>query len=74
MTPQLRELQSEFVKLRNNPAMGREILAAEALRRLEQNRKRTQPAIFAAQCLALTKQYSDTEAAAKAQQLADTTK
>ena len=74
ITPQLRALQNEFVKLRNDPAIGREILAAEALRRLEQNRKRAPPAIFAAQCLALTKQYSGTEAATKARQLADATK
>jgi hypothetical protein len=67
-------LQNEFARLRNDPAINGELLAAEALHRLEQNRKRTLPAIFAAQCLALAKQYSGTEAAEKAKQLANMTK
>ena len=74
ITPQLRGLQNEFARLRNDPTINKEFLAAEALHRLEQNRKRTLPAVFAAQCLALVKQYSGTEAAEKAKQLADMTK
>jgi dienelactone hydrolase len=70
LAPALREMQAEAFKLRTDPAIAKESLAADALRRLEQSRDRTPPAKFSTDCLDLARRYPGTEAAAKAQEMA----
>jgi hypothetical protein len=74
ITSQVQALQKDLARLRADPTIGKEIFAADALRRLEQNRKRTSRTVFTSQCSALARQYSGTEAAERAKQLADGSK
>jgi hypothetical protein len=71
LSKELVKLQAELASLRTNPAITKEVMAMEALQRLEQSRERTPPAMFTASCRNLAKQYAGTEAAARAQTLAD---
>ena len=71
IAPALSKVQLEHTRLRTDPAITREILAADALRRLEETREKMPATMFATSCRNLAKQYPGTEAAAKAQQLAD---
>jgi hypothetical protein len=71
LSKELGKLQAELASLRQNPAITKEVMAMEALQRLEQSRDRTPPAMFTASCRNLAKQYAGTEAAARAQSLAD---
>ncbi len=71
--PSLAQLPAELTRLRADPVIGREAQAADALRNIEQMRERS-PAMFVANCRNLAKQFAGTEAAARAQELADATK
>lgn len=69
VAPSMNQLQSELTRLRTDPGITREVLASDALNRIEQMRERTSPAMFVMNCRNVAKQYPGTEAAAKAEQL-----
>jgi hypothetical protein len=73
--PEARDLlprvSGELSRMRSDPAVGRQLQAADALARLEQGGKRMPPAIRREQLKAFLKQYADTDAVARAQELLD---
>jgi len=71
LAPSLRKVQAEMLKLRADPAVNREIAAADAWRRLEQSRDRTTLSVFEASCQQFLKQYKGTAAGDRAEKLLD---
>lgn len=67
----LGKMSAAIARMRTDPAVGRELAAADALVRLNQNRSRVPPAVFAEQCRAFARQHAGTEAAEQAQSLPD---
>ena len=74
-TPEGRDLlprmNAEMTRLRTNPAVSRQLMAADTLARYEKNSARLPPAAQREQLKAFLVQFADTDAAAKAQQLLD---
>lgn len=66
-----RNLPGFVMQLRNDPAVTREAMAADALTRLQADQAHTDPTVFNSACLDLATRYPGTEAAARAQQLAN---
>lgn len=72
VAPALREIQMELNRLRSDPAIAREALAADAWRRLEESQRGASPQKIAADARDFAKRYPGTEAAKKAEAKANT--
>ena len=67
LAPALREIQTEVTRLRSDPAIAKEALAADVWRRLEESHRGTTPERIASDTRAFVKRYPGTEAAKKAE-------
>jgi hypothetical protein len=67
VAPALREIQTELTRLRSDPAIAKEALAADAWRRLEESQRGASPQKIAADARDFAKRYPGTEAAKKAE-------
>lgn len=74
VAPRLREIQAETSKLRADPAIAREAMAADALRRLQESFRGASPDKVAADLTGFAKRYPGTEAAKKAEEQVATAK
>jgi hypothetical protein len=70
VAPRLREIQAEIGRLRMDPAIAKESMAADALRRLQDSLKSASPQKASADLAAFAKRYPGTEAAKKAEEQA----
>jgi len=67
LVPALREIQAEAARLRSDPAVAKEALAADAWRRIEESHRGATPERIAADVRDFVKRYPGTEAAKKAE-------
>lgn len=70
VSPTLRTLQTEVAKLRTSPAIGKEAMAADSWKRLQDSNRGATPEKKAADAKDFAKRYPGTEAAKKAEELA----
>lgn len=67
LAPALKEIQTENARLRSDPAIAKEVLAADAWRRLEESHRGATPVRIAADLRDFAKRYPGTDAAKKAE-------